>query len=139
MNLASLMPALPPVIIPNGSTHQMVPLTARGYELFKELRQYQDASNNGERVDELAYLDVVDELLALVLPTASPDDLASFGFRMELKLGPILAAAGRVDDVLNAIAEAEADPNGEALPDLSPVMGSVAPSLDTPPPLGATG
>jgi hypothetical protein len=139
MNLASLLPALPPVIIPNGTTHQIMPLTARGYELFKEVRQYQAAANNGELVDDSAYLDIVDELLALVLPTATPDDLASFGFRIEIKLGPILAAAGRVDDVLNAIAEAEADPNREALPDPSPAMGSVAPSPDTPRPLGATG
>lgn len=91
-------------------------------------------------VDEQLFTVVIDELLALVLPDATPDDLASLGDRYELKMAPILAAAGRVDEVLASFsAKEEAEGNGDALSDLNQSTTSVAPSSDTAKPLDKTG
>jgi hypothetical protein len=139
LNLALLMPALPPVILPSGTTHQIMPLTARGYEMFKTLREMQRQYEQTNVLDEAVYLQVIDDLLALVLPTATPDDLASLGFRVEVKLAPILAAAGRVDDVLLALEESESAPNGEALSVPLQSTESAAPSPTTHAPLDKTG
>jgi hypothetical protein len=141
LNLTTLMPALPPVKLPNGSVHQIVPLTAESYEMFKTLRSFQKAVEAGEDVDEDVYLDMVDAVLAKVLPTATPDDLASFGFRVEVKLAPILAAAGRIDDVLVALSEVQraSEGNGEALAGSILPTTPAAPSPDTAAPLDKTG
>jgi hypothetical protein len=133
LNLANLMPALPPVKLPNGTVHQIVPLSAHMYEQFKEIRAMQKAIEAGEDIDDAIYVDAVDVLLQAVLPTATPDDLASFGFRVEIKLAPILAAAGRVDDVLYALEAATAGNGGnvEALLESIQSTTPAAPSPDT--------
>lgn len=108
LNLAELVPALPPVILPNHKEVKMSPLTARGYELFLSVQR---ALRGEEGMDE-SFVEMVDELLAIVLPTASRDDLASFGVRHDLKLGVILAAAGAVDDALTAMKQETAGSEG---------------------------
>jgi hypothetical protein len=141
LNLAALAPALPPVILPNGREVAVRPMTARAYELYRELTGYTAAFQRGEDVDEGAYLDLVDECLALVLPDATPDDLASLGVRIEFKMAPILMAAGRVDEVMRAMAAQDAgtEGNGETLPGLPHDTTSAASSLGTPKRSGRTG
>ena len=108
LNLAELVPELPPVILPNKKEVSMSPLTARGYELFLAVQR----AMRGEEDIGMAFVEKVDELLAIVLPTATPDDLASFGVRHDLKLGVILAAAGAVDEALGAIKNETASSEG---------------------------
>lgn len=108
LNLAELVPALPPVILPNRKEVEMSPLTARGYELFLAVQR----GIRGEEDMGMEFVAKVDELLAIVLPTATKDDLASFGVRHDLKLGVILAAAGAVDDALEAIKNETAGSEG---------------------------
>lgn len=133
LNLAALVPTLPSVILPNQKEVQLHALTAEGYELYRQMRGLTQQVQNGEDVDEDAYMGVIDRLLALVLPDATPDDLASFGVRFELKMAPILAAAGRVDEVIATLnaAEKASEGNGVAQPDSSPDTISAAPSRGT--------
>lgn len=140
LNLAALAPALPSVILPNGREIAVRPMTARAYELYREMSGYTAAFQKGEDVDETLYLDLVDECLALVMPDATPDDLASLGVRVEFKMAPILMAAGRVDEVMRAMAEQEETVgNGETLRDSRRDTILAASSPDTPKPLGKTG
>lgn len=132
LNLAALVPTLPPVILPNGKEVQLKALTAEGYELYRQMRLMTQQVQHGEAVDEEAYIATIDRLLAAVLPDADADDLASFGVRYELKMAPILAAAGRVDEVLTALSSAgNTEGNGEALQGSMPVTTSAAPSRGT--------
>jgi hypothetical protein len=115
-------------------------MTARAYELYREMSGYTAAFQKGEDVDETLYLDLVDECLALVMPDATPDDLASLGVRVEFKMAPILMAAGRVDEVMRAMAaQEETVGNGETLRDSRRDTILAASSPDTPKPLGKTG
>lgn len=140
LNLAALAPALPSVILPNGREIAVRPMTARAYELYREMSGYTAAFQKGEDVDETLYLDLVDECLALVMPDATPDDLASLGVRVEFKMAPILMAAGRVDEVMRAMAaQEETVGNGETLRDSRRDTILAASSPDTPKPLGKTG
>jgi hypothetical protein len=131
LNLAALVPTLPSVIIPNGKELQLRPLTAEGYELYRQMRQLTAQVQNGGEVDEDAYVNVIDRLLGVVLPDATDDDLASFGVRYELKMAPILAAAGRVDEVVSALASAAPEGNEVAQPDSLPDTISAAPLRST--------
>lgn len=133
LNLAALVPTLPTVILPNGKEVQLKALTAEGYELYRQMRILTQQVQHGEAVDEEAYIATIDRLLAAVLPDADADDLASFGVRYELKMAPILAAAGRVDEVLTALSSAagEAEGNGGAQLGSTPVTTSAAPSRGT--------
>lgn len=140
LNLASLVPPLPLVTLPNGKEVQLRHLSAKGYELYREMQSLITDVQQERPVDEQLFTVVIDELLALVLPDATPDDLASLGDRYELKMAPILAAAGRVDEVLASFsAKEEAEGNGDALSDLNQSTTSVAPSSDTAKPLDKTG
>jgi hypothetical protein len=108
LNLAALVAPLPEVILPNGRTVPMAHLSADGFERFRGIQQMMRAADAGEPVDD-AHADAeIDACLALALPTATRDDLASFGLRVELKLAVLAAAAGRVDTVLHAVAQAQA-------------------------------
>lgn len=137
LNLASLVPPLPPVTLPNGKEVQIAHLSAKGYEMYREMQTMILDLQAGRDINEDAYITLIDNLLAIVLPDASPDDLASIGARVELKMAPILAAAGRVDEVLEALESAAGalKGNAEALPDSQLSMISVAPSPDTAVPL----
>jgi hypothetical protein len=108
LNLAELVPALPAVTLPNGIEVQMAPLTARGYELFLAIQR----AMGGEGDIDFAFVEKLDEVLAIVLPTATPDDLASLGVRHDLKLAVILSAAGAVDSALDAIKNETAGSEG---------------------------
>lgn len=99
LNLAELVPPLPQVTLPNGKEYQIAPLTARGYELFLAVQR----AMHGEEDIGFEFVAKVDELLAIVIPAATPDDLASFGVRHDLKLAVIMTASGAVDNVLEAI------------------------------------
>lgn len=141
LNLASLVPPLPPVTLPNGKEVQIVHLSAKGYEMYREMQTMILDLQAGFEIDETHHINLIDNLLALVLPDATPDDLASLGARVELKMAPILVAAGRVDEVLEAL-EANSggsQGNGEALSGSPLSTISVAPSPDTVVPLAKIG
>jgi hypothetical protein len=118
INLALMVPALPVVGLPNGKEVQLVALTAEGYELYREIqaiiREEQDAIEAGEEpaTDVAGFHDMLDRCLAIVLPTATRDDLASLGVRVQVKLAPLMAAAGQVDTVLEALAALDPEGNG---------------------------
>ena len=112
LNLAALVPSLPPVKFPTGHVVPMVPFTARAYELWRGImRDINAASDDSASVNEDDFSSRVDELVALVVPEATPDDLASLGARLEPKLAVVSAAAGAADEVVAALLEAE--PKGE--------------------------
>lgn len=141
LNLAALVPELPAVILPNGKEVQMVPFTAEAYEKFRLVQNMTRALMDGENISEMDYYDLLDELVKLVLPAATPDDLASLGARMELKMSIVTAASGKVDEVLEALSAATGKPegNGEALPPSIQSMTSAAPSPATRKHLDKTG
>lgn len=141
LNLAALVPELPAVILPNGKEVQMVPFTAEAYEKFRFIQQMTKLIMDGEAVDEEEYYDLLDSVVQLVLPSASADDLASLGARMELKMSIVTAASGKVDEVLKALNDVtqKSEGNEEALlASIQPTM-SAAPSPDTPELLDKTG
>lgn len=117
LNLAALVKPLPPVILPDGSEHPLV-YTAHAAEAYKRVRVFVDLLRRGEEIPQLEASDAIDECLTLVLPSATPDHLASFGERTELKLAVIAAAAGRVDAVLQTLyaAQGNAEPGAGVLP-----------------------
>jgi hypothetical protein len=123
LNLAALVAPLPPVTLPNGTTHALV-FTAQAAELWKKIRHVFAALQRGESIDEFGAEDDIDACLAAVIPTATPDDLASFGTRFGVKLATIGAAAGRVDEVMQLLEAANANKGngsgGEATPASSP-------------------
>lgn len=86
----------------------MAPFTARGYELFLSVQR----AMNGEEDMGFDFIGKIDELLAIVLPSSTPDDRASFGIRHDLKLAVILAASGAVDEALSAIKDETAGSEG---------------------------
>ncbi|MES2524035.1 MAG: hypothetical protein V4617_15115 [Gemmatimonadota bacterium] len=114
LNLAALVAPLPPVILPNESEHALV-FTAHAAQLFRTIRHLIDAVNRGETINDLDAEDTVDECLVHVLPTATPDDLASLGTRLELKLSILTAASGQVDAVMHALEEAAAAGKAKAV------------------------
>jgi hypothetical protein len=127
LNLAALVAPLPPVILPNGTSHQMM-FTAQAAELYKQIRHHVAAHLRGEAIDDLEAEAAIDACLAHVLPSATPDDLASLGVRVEWKVTILAAASGRVDEVLHALAAATAGnaSGGEATPDSPPVTTSAS-------------
>lgn len=141
LNLAALVPELPAVILPNGKEVQMVPFTAEAYEKFRFVQQLTRELIAGDEVDEEEYYDLIDMVVKAVLPSATPDDLASLGARVELKMSIITAASGKVDEVLKALDDArpKSEGNGEALPPSTQSTISAASSLDTPELLDKTG
>jgi hypothetical protein len=102
LNLAALVAPLPPVILPNGTSHALV-FTADAAERYKGIRRLIAAVERGDTVDDLAAEDDIDECLAVMIPTATNEDLASFGARVEVKLTVLAAAAGRLDAVMHAL------------------------------------
>jgi hypothetical protein len=114
LKLADLVPALPMVELLNGKEIQLVPLTARGYELFLSIQEAMRGVEMGLDTDDAVdMVKKIDEVLGIVLPTATPDDLASFGVRTDIKLGVIMSAAGAVDEVLSSLrAETNTDSSG---------------------------
>lgn len=142
LNLAALVPALPAVVLPNGVERQLHPLSAQAYEMYRQLSSMTTQFQAGESVNEDDYMDLIDAILARVLPDATPDDLASFGVRVELKMAPILAAAGRVDEVVRAMQALETSAAGNEaalLPEWNPDTTSAAPSPDIATPSDKTG
>lgn len=141
LNLAALVPELPAVILPNGKEVQMVPFTAEAYEKFRLVQQLTRELMQGETIDEEEYFDLIDSVVKAVLPSATPDDIASLGARVELKMSVITAASGKVDEVLQALDDVrpKSEGNEEALPRSTQSTTSAALSLDTPEPLDKTG
>lgn len=117
LNLAALVAPLPPIVLPNGTEHQCV-FTAHAATQYKEIRRMLAALHANEAIDEIEAENLIDECVQLVLPTASADDLASLGMRVELKLTILAAASGRVDEVMHALHAASAGnaPEAEAAP-----------------------
>lgn len=117
LNLAALVAPLPPVVLPDGSEHQLV-YTAKVAERYKPIRHLIAAVMRGEEIDELSAEDDIDECIALTIPTASPDQLASLGARVGVKLSILAAASGRVDEVMHVLHAASAGnaPEAEAAP-----------------------
>lgn len=106
LRLADLVPALPMVELLNGKEIQLAPLTARGYELFLSIQETMRGAEMGLDTDDaLDMVKKIDEVLGSVLPTATPDDLASFGVRTDMKLSVIMSAAGAVDEVLASLGQ----------------------------------
>ncbi len=108
LNLAALVAPLPNVVLPNGVEVAMKPLSADGYERFRRVQQALRDVQQGEPIDEGQTEADIDACLSLVLPTATAEDLASFGLRIELKLAVLTAASGRVDVVLREIEKVQA-------------------------------
>lgn len=102
LNLAALVAPLPPVILPNGAEHKLV-YTAAVAEVYKRIRRMQAEAERGDPVDDELAEDLIDQCIALAMPSASPDDLASLGVRIEVKLTILAAAAGAVDEVMHAL------------------------------------
>ena len=126
LNLAALVKPLPPVILPDGSEHPML-FSAAAAEAYKHVRQYVDALRRGEPFNELDAEDAIDTCLQLVVPSATPDHLASFGARTELKLAVLAAAAGRLDSVMAALyPDAGNAPAGSAALPTDPATTSAA-------------
>lgn len=136
LNLAAMIPALPEVILPNGKTVQLAPLTAESYKKFVQIQnEMRDAMEDGaSTVDEGIFSSTVDDIFAAVLPGATPDDLASVGVRLEIKLSVIFAAAGAVDATLQRLEEVTPVPEGKAKapPRSRRETKSVAPARGTP-------
>jgi hypothetical protein len=109
---------MPDIILPNGRTVLCGHMTAQSYEQFRTIQQMWKDSTDGMEIDHEKFLDLVDAVLKSVLPLATPDDLASFGARIDMKMAVITAAAGGADDVVAAL-EAQSKPvtegNEEAL------------------------
>lgn len=114
INLAKLVAPLPELILPNGATVAMRPLSADGFERFRRVQQALRDAMAGRDIDDTEIEADIDACLALVLPDATREDLASFGLRTELKLTVLTAAAGRVDAVLHAVAQAVDTVEGNA-------------------------
>lgn len=102
LNLAALVAPLPPVILPNGTSHALV-YTAECAERYKAIRRLIAQVERGESIDDLAAEDDIDACLAVMLPTATKDDLASLREQVDVKLTVLAAAAGRLDAVMHAL------------------------------------
>lgn len=114
LNLAELVPELPEVVLPSKNVVQVVPFTAASYEKYRLLQKMTVAGmQQTASFDEDKYLDLLNEVLCLVIPSATPDDLASFGDRVELKLSVLAIAAGRVDEVVQALEAATGRSEGK--------------------------
>ena len=122
LNLAAMVGALPAIILPNGSAHAPV-FTAHAKTQYMAILHLIESLKRGETIDELETSELIDACLASVLPSATPDDLASLGMRTEHKLTVLAAAAGRLDEVLLALEAA----SGKA----AAVDGSPASTPDT--------
>ncbi len=129
LNLAVLVPALPVVTLPNGKAHQLVPLTARGYELVREAQaMVQDERADMEEgraptTDVEHFHTVLDEAVAWLLPSATPDDRASLGLRADMKMAICLTAAGQIDEVVATLNEQDEGTEGNETARSSPLSG----------------
>jgi hypothetical protein len=114
INLAAMLAPLPPVRFPTGAECQVRPFTAEAYELFRLLRDKMQGLVNGtDEADDAELQALADRLLRLVVPEATPDDVASLGDRFDAKLVPIMVASGRVEDVLSALTDTGAVTEGK--------------------------
>lgn len=118
LNLAVLVKPLPPVILPNGTEHALN-FTAHAAQLYRGIRQRMAELMDGQPIDELLTEDEVDACLKEVMASATPDDLASLGTRIEYKLTILAAAAGRLDEVMQALHAVGNAPEAGAAPPLS--------------------
>jgi hypothetical protein len=135
INLAAIVPDLPDVVMPNGKTTRMVPFTAQAYEQYRYVQLLTRRQMEGEEIDNDEYQDCVDDILRVVLPDASRDDLAAFGTRLDLKLMVLMAASGSVEETLKSIEEFQkgiAEGKVNTLPPSILSTMSVASSSDTP-------
>jgi hypothetical protein len=104
IDLSALVAPLPVLTLVDGSQHQLC-YTAAAAERFKEIRALISAFQKGENVDDLVVTSVVDDCLAHVLPTASPDQLAAtFRENHGQKMSVLVAASGRADEALRMLA-----------------------------------
>lgn len=126
INLADFLKPLPPVILPDGSTHQLV-WTAQAAEQFKRIRLLRDALATGEASPQLNAESeaAIDACLAAVLPSASAEQLLSFGLRYDVKMSVLIAASGNADRALELlIARSGKATAGEASPPSPPATTS---------------
>jgi hypothetical protein len=114
INLADMLAPLPPVRFPTGAECAVRPFTAEAYELYRALRGRMEKAVQGEGINEDEMQEMLSRLLALVVPDATPDDLASLGERFDAKLVPVMLAAGRVEEVMAAMHDVNAVPEGNA-------------------------
>lgn len=121
LNLAALMGTVPPVVLPNGVTRELV-WSARGAELFRKVRHLTAAATRGEAIDDLEAERIVDECLAAVIKDATADDLLSFRENVNLKLTVLAAASGRLDRVLQALAQAQGESGNATAVEASPPL-----------------
>lgn len=141
LNLAAIVPDLPDVVLPNGKTTRMVSFTAHSYEQYRYIQLLTRRQMEGEEIDNEEYMDCVDDVLQAVLPDATRDDLAAFGARLDLKLMVLMAAAGSVEETINAINELQrtvSEGKANTLPPSILSTISAASSSDTPVPLDKT-
>lgn len=121
LNLAIMMQPLPPAKLPNGKEIPMVHFTAEAYDLWNEVQDAISDEQAGRPVDVPAFRGNLDRLLALCLPEATPDDLATFGARTEAKLAVAMACAGKLDQVIASLQELEGNATaGQSTPHSDP-------------------
>jgi hypothetical protein len=141
INLAAIVPDLPDVVMPNGVTTRMVPFTAQAYEQYRYIQLLTRRQMEGDEIDNEEYLDCVDDVLRVVLPDATSDDLGAFGTRLDIKLMVLMAAAGSVEETLNYINEFQrtiTEGKANTLPPSILSTMSAASSSDTAVPLDKT-
>lgn len=141
VSLVRLAGALPVFEFPNKSEHQLERFDAEAYGLWIEIQELVEDEKKRIPVDGNHFRDTLDALLRKVFPTATPNDLASFGANVELKMAPILAAAGQVDHVvalLQGIDEGN-ESTGQSTPHSGPSTTSARRSRGTVASIGKRG